>query len=156
MIRVNLLAPEFTPVAYRTQKTKSFFLFGLQVLCKVASVEPKGLTGSAALGVASSTVGLSTSFVSASSTLGVPKNPLRVITARSSHFEDFYNDGTQHLAYFIDTLACGHQQVTYFADICAGKKRHRCPECAQAQVLALPPKKPAASVSTPEIKRRAA
>lgn len=156
MIRVNLLSPEYTPVAYRTQKSKSFFLFGLQVLCKVGTVEPKGLAGSAPQNVASSTVGLSTSFVSASSTLGVPKNPLRVITARSSHFEDFYNDGTQHLAYFIDTLVCGHQQVTFFGDICAGKKRHRCPECAQAQALALPPKKPVASVPLTDILRRIA
>jgi hypothetical protein len=149
---MNLLAPEHTPVAYRTQKSKSFFLFGLQVLCKVSGVDSAGVSEV----VGSSTVGFSTSLVSASLTVNFPKNPLRVITARSSHFEDFYNDGTQHLAYFIDTLVCGHQQVTFFGDICAGKKRHRCPECAQAQVLALPPKKPAASVPAPAERKKAA
>jgi hypothetical protein len=152
MIRMNLLALEDTPVAYRTQKAKSFFLFGLQVLCKVSGVDSAGVSEV----VGSSTVGFSTSLVSASLTVNFPKNPLRVITARSSHFEDFYNDGTQHLAYFIDTLVCGHQQVTFFGDICAGKKRHRCPECAQAQVLALPPKKPAASVPAPAERKKAA
>lgn len=103
-----------------------------------------------------STVGFSTSFVSASSTASVPRNPLRLIVSRSSHFEDFYQDGTLRLAYFLDTLECGHQQITYLVDMSGGVKRHRCPECGQAQVLALPPKKPAASAPAPKITRRAA
>ncbi len=149
MIRVNLLAPELTPVGYRTQKSKPFILFGLQVLCKV---KPGDETSFVKL---SKHVGLSTFLVSASSTLSVPKNPLRVITARSSQFEDFYNDGTQHLAFFIDTLACGHQQIL-FNLVDDGKKRHRCPECAAARVEALPPKKPARSVKVPGVLKRAA
>jgi hypothetical protein len=151
MIRMNLLAPEHTPVAYRTQKSKPFFLFWLQVLCKLDTADSKGLSSL----VGSSTVGFSSSLVSASSTVNFPKNPLRVITARSSHFEDFYNDGTAHLAYFRDTLACGHQQIL-FNLVDDGKKRHRCPECAAAQAVALPPKKPAASVPAPAERKKAA
>ncbi len=123
MIRVNLLAPELTPAPFRAQKHKSFILVGKQVLCKTIVASPTATN-------------LYAGFLSSgvSSTLSVPKNPLRVITARSSQFEDFYNDGTQHLAYFIDTLACGHQQIL-FNLVDDGKKRHRCPECAAAKSL---------------------
>lgn len=70
----------------------------------------------------------------------VPKNPLRLITARTPHFADLYRDGTLKLAWYVDTLECGHQVTDYpFADAESGKKRHRCPECAKE--LALPQKK---------------
>jgi hypothetical protein len=83
----------------------------------------------------------------------IPKNPLRLIVSRSPIFYDLYNQGTDQLCWFLDTLECGHQQMALNLDVPdIGKTRHRCGECAEAAVL----KKPAASVPAPDVTRRAA
>lgn len=80
-----------------------------------------------------------------SHTANVPRNPLRSITARTPVFLDLYNSGTEKLAYYVDTLICGHQQMVFdFDSPDTGHKRHRCAECAQA--AALPQKKSVQSV----------
>lgn len=77
-----------------------------------------------------------------STTLSVPKNPLRLVTARISEFGDLYHDGTYKLLWYLDTLECGHQVVVcYPFNPETGSRRHRCAECA-AVVQA---KKPAQS-----------
>lgn len=93
-------------------------------------------------------VGLSASFVPASSTLSVPRvlSPLRRIIARFPRFLDLYGDGTAKLAFSVHTLECGHQQhIFHLVD--DGQVCHRCPECAQTKADSLPPKKPSASVT---------
>lgn len=86
-----------------------------------------------------------------SSTASVPRgplNPLRLIIARVPRYEVSWFDCTERLAYFMDTLECGHQVIIYaepFTDHPAfpgGNKRHRCAQCAQA----LSQRKPARSV----------
>ncbi len=110
--------------------------------------------------VGSSTVGFSSSFVSASSTLSVPNSPLRLIVSRTPVSEEFYHSTVEKVVGFIDTLECGHQQIVYNLAVRGfsgtDQKRHRCPECAQSQVEALPPKKPARSVKIPGVLKRAA
>lgn len=99
-------------------------------------------------------VGFSTSFLCTSSTYSVPKSPLRLIVSRFPAFLELYNDGTDQFGWYLDTLNCTHQQIVFERD--SDAKRHRCPECGQAQVSALPPKKPAASAPIPKVNRRAA
>lgn len=85
----------------------------------------------------------------------VPKNPLHVISARTPFFLDLYNDGTEKLVAFLDTLDCGHQVVVYPFDPGTGQKRHRCADCA-VQAKASSPKKPVGSVSPSPLKKRTA
>ncbi len=59
----------------------------------------------------------------------VPKNPLRLILARSPFFED----GTLKLCWLLDTLECGHQQIIFNLGLDFPAKRHRCAECAQTK-----------------------
>lgn len=86
-----------------------------------------------------------------SSTASVPKgplNPLRLIVSRVPRYEVSWFDCTERLAYFMDTLECGHQVIIYaepFTDHPAfpsGNKRHRCAQCAKA----LSQRKPVRSV----------
>jgi hypothetical protein len=60
-----------------------------------------------------------------------PTKPLRLIVSRTPVFDDIYSNGTQKLMWYLDSLSCGHQTVVYPYDEIAGKKRHRCSECAQ-------------------------
>jgi hypothetical protein len=155
---------------YRTQNSKSFVLFALQLLCKIGF---KALSNQLLPAnnfrqqkllckvSASSLVDLPTnthslhilSAFAVSSTAMIPKNPLRLIVARTPIFYDLYNQATDQLCWFLDTLECGHQQMTLNLDVPdIGRTRHRCGECAQAAAL----KKPAASVAAPQLNRRAA
>ena len=81
-----------------------------------------------------------------SSTLTVPKHPLRLIVARTPICESVWH-GTHTTICYMDTLSCGHQVYAYPQTGEAGKtKRHRCSVCGEAQLAIKFPKKPAQSV----------
>jgi hypothetical protein len=119
----------------------------LQVLCKVRVDSP---TNSHKLHIIGG--------FAVSSTAMIPKNPLRRIVSRTPLFFELYNDGTEKFCATLDTLDCGHQQISYLL-VDDGKKWHRCPECRsilEQSLTSLPRKKPAASVPAPKDRKKAA
>lgn len=140
-------------VNYRTQNDKSFFLFSLQVLCKLDPAQPLISPRPAVDSPTQFYNSIYLSGFAVSHTGMIPKNPLRLIVARTPIFYELHSIEGTRLCWFLDTLECGHQQWTLNLDVPdIGKTRHRCGECAAAAAR----KKPAASVPAPVERKKAA
>lgn len=83
-----------------------------------------------------------------------PHNPLRLVVARVPVYEVLYGDPAhEKLVGWIDTLECGHQMRLFNFGLAEpslgpeqGSKRHRCAQCAAAQM-----KRPAQSVREEDV-----
>lgn len=150
---VNFTANPVTP-SFSTEEKCLRPITGYQILCKVgphplslaAELFPQALSDLLLCElfripktVTTSTLSFGWQTLPVSHSVPNPGNPLRLISSRFPQFEDFYGDGTQKLAWYVDTLVCGHQVLVFDLEF-AGQRRHRCAECAASQ------KKPVQSV----------